>query len=141
MATPLLARTWGALFLNATGMPSQAAAVLSSITLQPFEAIQQPGLITTYSPWYSADPSGDYEGAVVNPWLEGTAQVAYAWLIALNQTDRWGGLVTRMSALQDSSGGFVYSLVSDSNYQLTTGLSVSATAWTIIAALGEGVFE
>ena len=50
----LLARTWGALFLNATGQPSQAAAVLSTTTLQPFEAIQQPGLLTTYTPWYSS---------------------------------------------------------------------------------------
>ena len=70
--------------------------------------------------------------------------MAYAWLVALSVSDRWNGLITRMITLQDSSGGgFQYSLVSDSNtaFQLTTGPSVSATAWALIAALGSGCFE
>jgi hypothetical protein len=132
---PLDMHTWGAIWLNAVGRSDLANIVMSSAALAPFQLTSNG--VTGYAAAYSA---GGYPGIVPSVWSEGTFGAALAFL-ALGDTVNWQATIDGIAGGQEADGSFRYVTVADTTYEFTSSKSTIGAAWSILAALGHGIWD
>ena len=138
-ADPLDAHSWGAIFCASYGDDARARAIMAPAQLAPYaftRATPEGVSATGYSVNY--DEPG-YPGAVPTVWSEGTFGVAYAWA-RLNETANWQKVMDGIVPSQAIDGSYYYVTDSDPSQDLYPYHSTVGAAWSILAALGHGIW-
>jgi hypothetical protein len=138
-ADPMDAHSWGAIFCEAIGDSARAAAVMTDAQLEPYVFQRQTPeqvLASGYSVNY--DEPG-YPGAVPTVWSEGTFGVAYAFA-RMNDEPNWRATLDGIVPSQAIDGSYYYVTDADPSQDLYPYHSTIGAAWSILAALGHGIW-
>jgi hypothetical protein len=131
---PLDMHTWGAIWLHNIGRDDLANQVMTTEALAPFALTN--GGVTGYGAAYS---SGGYPGIVPSVWSEGTFGAALAFL-AIGDTVNWQATIAGIAPGQRPDGSFRYVTAGDTTYEFTQSECTIGAAWSILAALGHGIW-
>ena len=83
--------------------------------------------------------SPGYPGAVPTVWSEGTFGVAYAWA-RMNEAASWQKVMDGIVPSQAADGSYFYVTDPDPSQDLYPYHSTVGAAWSILAALGHGIW-
>jgi hypothetical protein len=138
-ADPLDAHTWGAIFCVAQGNLSRAKAIMADAQLAHYVNTKDtPEGITAKGYSVNYDEPG-YPGAVPTVWSEGTFGAAYAFK-RIGDDGSWSETMDGIVPSQAADGSYFYVTDPDPVQELYPYRSTIGAAWSVLAALGHGIW-
>lgn len=138
-ADPLDAHSWGAIFCMAYGDVARAQAIMTEAQLRPYSFTREtPEHVEAVGYSVNYDEPG-YPGAVPTVWSEGTFGVAYAFA-RMDDVTNWRTTLDGITPSQSIDGSFYYVTDPDPSQDLYPYRSTIGAAWSILAALGHGIW-